>query len=333
MLSALATDLMQCGHEVHTCLDSNAIAGLSVHSVSTSCTGLRICEVDIDWMERWIEVALRCDRTIVIVPELHQNLARIVQALRSAGATVVASSQRFLQATSDKLEAAGLFQKSGVSHPVTQSLTRFKSSKSHDLILDRSLPVTLKRRDGAGCTEMMYFASEQRLTGWLNEPDSSQLSDDDWIVQQWHDGIAASMAIIASDEWRVLGGVEQRIELLPVTVGSLSSSRDVFAVSYGGGIGPLTVVPYELLDGLALRVRAALPSGALGWIGVDFIIPTSMGSLADLFVIEVNPRLTTSYLGYRKWYGHELSEQILGNKMPSVWKRKNDLERIEFGSF
>ncbi len=333
MLSALAIDLTRCGYEVHTCLDSNAFADTSVQQLTTSCSKLQICEVDTDWMERWIEVALRCDRTIVIAPELHQQLERIVQSLRLAGALVVASSQIFLQATSDKLETAGLFQESGVCHPATQSLTSYKASRSNGCILDASLPVTLKRRDGAGCAEMRYFASEQRLTEWLNEPDSFHLFDGDWIVQQWQDGISASMAIIANNEWRVVGGVEQRIELRPVSVYSESIAHDFFAVCNGGGIGPLTAISYELLEGLALLVRDALPSGAWGWIGIDFIIPRTMRNLEDLFVIEVNPRLTTSYLGYRKWYGHELSDLLLGEIKPSDWKRKKVLEQIEFGSF
>ncbi len=333
MLSALACDLSLCGHEVHTCLDSNAFADTSVQQLTTSCSKLQISEVDTNWMESWIEVALRCDRTIVIAPELHQQLERIVQALRSAGASVVASSQIFLQATSDKLETAGLFQESGVCHPATQSLTSYKASSKNGCKLDASLPVTLKRRDGAGCAEMRYFASEPMLLGWLNEPDSFQLSDNDWIVQQWHDGIPASMAIIANDEWRVLGGVEQRIELRPVAVDSESIAHDFFAVSYAGGIGPLTAISYELLEGLALLVRDALPSGALGWIGIDFVIPLSMRNLEDLCVIEVNPRLTTSYLGYRQWYGHELSNLLVGETKPSYWERKKVLKQIEFGSF
>ena len=331
MLSALAIDLTRCGHQVHTCLDPNAAADPSFQRLSKSCRELRVWPVDIQWQEHWIEVALQCDRTIVIVPELHQQLELIVQSLRSAGATVVASSQRFLQATSDKWETANHFHESGVCHPATQSLTQYKLSRSFGKEWDGTLPVTLKRRDGAGCVEMMHFASQRMLLAWLESPDANELIGEDWIVQQWHVGQPASMAILAGEEWRVVGAVEQSIELLPKPIGSQSIGYKYSTVSYLGGVGPLKSVSIEFLDRLAMNVREALPSGAVGWIGIDFIIPATMRCEKDLIVIEVNPRLTTSYLGYRQWYGHELSALLLGNANLFDWKRESILERIVFG--
>ena len=331
MLSALAIDLTRCGHEVHSCLDQNASADPLFQRLSMSCPQLRVCPVDIQWQEHWIEVALQCDRTIVIVPELHQQLELIVQSLRSAGAAVVASSQRFLQTTSDKWETANHFHESGVCHPATQSLTQYKLSKSFGKELDGTLPVTLKRRDGAGCAGMMHFVSQRMLLARLESPDANELNGEDWIVQQWHVGQSVSMAIMAGDEWTVVGAVEQSIELLPAALSSASNTYEYSNVSYLGGSGPLTIVPNESLDRLAIHVRDALPSGAAGWIGIDFIIPISMRDENDLIVIEVNPRLTTSYLGYRQWYGHELSDLIVGNANLVDWKRAKILERIEFG--
>jgi len=353
MLSALATDLSECGHEVHTCLERHAAADPLVVSLLKRFSGLQVQVIDSAWLDRWIDVALQCDRTIVIAPEIHQQLERIVHKLRAAGAFVIASSASFLQATSDKLVTAELLKESGVPHPETQLLTQYRLStipqgdcngslpvtvKPHvgPAVLSRtfrdcnaSLPVTLKRRDGAGCAEMKVFDDQHHLAEWLKSRESQILAGDDWIVQPWQSGRPASLAIIAADGvWTVLGAVEQRIELVPD-----SSECGYSAVSYLGGAGPLECVSIDQLERLALSVRESLPSGAHGWIGIDFLIPESMHTSQDLVVIEINPRLTTSYLGYRTWYGFSLADALLGNLNCSDLDPKLSCEIFSFSSW
>ena len=310
MLSALAIDLLQCGHEVHTCLNTNVafrsakdaqFALFATHEATLNNSilgGLNVHHIDQNyadtaWAERWIEVALHCDQTIVIAPEIHQQLHRIVDKLRSAGATVVASSEAFLQATSDKLTTANLFIDAHVPHPATQTLSQYRLSMDRLDNKNQELAVTLKRRDGAGCCDMKVFTSQQKLTEWLKNKESQNLMGDEWIVQEWLAGRPASMALLTGDDWTLLGAVEQ-------------------------------------LEKLASQVRVALPSGAAGWIGIDFLVPDESVGSKDLIVIEVNPRLTTSYLGYRKWYGYQLADALLGNVSFSDLKLAMNQQRITF---
>lgn len=329
MLSALATDLSECGHEVHTCLERNASADPLVVSLMKRISGLQVHDVEFAWLDRWIEIALQCDRTIVIAPEIHQQLERIVNKLRFLGAVVIASSTSFLQATSDKLATAELLNESGVPHPETQLLTQYRLSAIPQVDCNARMQVTLKRRDGAGCADMKVFDDHRKFAEWLKSPESQVLAGDDWIVQPWLSGRPASLALIAADDdWTVLGAVEQQIELA-----TESSERGYSVVSYLGGAGPLEEVSIEQLVRLALSVRESLPSGAKGWIGIDFLIPESMHASQDLVVIEINPRLTTSYLGYRKWYGHTLADSLIGNSNRSNLNPKSIYELFEFRSW
>ncbi|HUP79573.1 MAG TPA: ATP-grasp domain-containing protein [Pirellula sp.] len=361
MLTALATDLAFCGHEVHTCLDRKAAVDPMVESLLQQFSGLQVHKIDCPWLDRWIDVALACDRTIVIAPELHQHLERIINALRTAGAAVIASSTSFIQATSDKLKTAKLLTDSGVPHPRTQSLTQYRlgftepealadslrrgsasasgssrsvnhGRKSQTAYLsewDKEQPVTLKRRDGAGCADMKVFADPRKLTEWLRTPESHDLAGEEWIIQPWQPGIPASLALIADDDaWTVLGAAEQQIELA-----SESNHCGYAYVSYLGGTGPLRRVSLERLEHLAMRVRDSLPLGAKGWIGIDFLIPDEMQGSQNLVVIEINPRLTTSYLGYRRWYGHALANSLVGNVNCSELKPKTICQTSEPSSW
>jgi predicted ATP-grasp superfamily ATP-dependent carboligase len=70
----------------------------------------------------------------------------------------------------------------------------------------------------------------------------------------------------------------------------------------------------EALERFADDVLRAIPGKPQGWIGIDFIMEPD----GQWCAVEVNPRLTTSYLGYRKWYGHRLA---------GSWASGQDFER------
>ncbi len=310
MLSGLANDFALCGHEVHTLLDHN-----SMHARSHFRSQVHVYPLDstaggASWLEQWNAMAKACDLAIVIAPELDDQLTRIVGQLRLSGATVLAPSVSFLRATSDKLTTAKLLSQANITHPPTQTLTEYRAtdrSKRQDASssLRSEMPLTLKRRDGAGCADMMIFADWERLERWLSIHPSLYLTGEDWLVQEWLPGRPASMAIIAGQEWRIVGAVEQNLQCDTANQDGWSS------VSYLGGRGPLQGITDEILEQLARGVQQALPDKAVGWIGVDFLVPSDPAQLRDYVVVEINPRLTTSYLGYRKWYGPQLAGALL----------------------
>ena len=308
MLSGLANDFALCGHIVHTILDLNAAPFKKHFHSNVRLNSLDSNVVDRKWMDHWIDIAKACELAIVIAPELDNQLTRIVEQLRLSGAKVLASSGPFLKATSDKLTTAKLLSQSNITHPPTQTLTEFRATDR--CIAQRGtsqgeIPLTLKRRDGAGCEDMMIFANRDRLELWLSMHASLYLAEDDWLVQEWLFGRPASMAIIAGQAWQVIGAAEQTMQYDTDNQDGWSS------VSYLGGRGPLRDVTDEILVQLAKAVQHALPAEAAGWIGIDFLVPNDPTQLRDYVVVEINPRLTTSYLGYRKWYGPQLAGALL----------------------
>jgi predicted ATP-grasp superfamily ATP-dependent carboligase len=110
------------------------------------------------------------------------------------------------------------------------------------------------------------------------------------------------MAVLASRERRtVLGAMQQHF-----------SNSDDQGISYLGGSGPLDSAPIERLQSFADQVLTAIPGLAGGWIGIDFVVTPS----GQWHAIEVNARLTSSYLGYRAWYGPELAQALCTRSGP-----------------
>jgi predicted ATP-grasp superfamily ATP-dependent carboligase len=90
---------------------------------------------------------------------------------------------------------------------------------------------------------------------------------------------------------------------------------------YLGGELPLASGLADRARALADRAISALPQ-SVGYIGVDLVLGREPGGSEDV-VIEVNPRLTTSYVGLRAAAKSNLAE--------AMWLAANgDIRPIEF---
>ena len=302
MLGSLASDISKCGHDVVTCLDTNAKDAGAQQELTTHRVACNVIHSSNAWLEDWIETAEQCDTTIIIAPELDNILFQTVAALRNHGLHVLSSSLPFLQATTDKWMSSKLLAAHNVHQPQTWMLSEYLSIH----LQHPSTPMTLKRRDGAGCVGMRFFENANDLNRYVkNESNGCQANLDQWLVQPWHGGQPASIALVAHPgSAKFLGSLEQSIHIEPL------NDQRVYNVSYRGGAGPIRSIDFERLEQTAEAVLEALPRGALGWIGIDLLLPSAQDP--EITVIEINPRLTTSYLGYRKWYGPALANLLLG---------------------
>jgi predicted ATP-grasp superfamily ATP-dependent carboligase len=98
----------------------------------------------------------------------------------------------------------------------------------------------------------------------------------------------------------------QRIVVLPAALQHLSEDG---RFRYEGGSLPLTGPLGARAQRLAERAVRAVP-GLLGFVGVDLILGHADDGSGDA-VIEINPRLTTSYVGLRRMARFNLAEALL----------------------
>ncbi len=141
----------------------------------------------------------------------------------------------------------------------------------------------------------------QRLSSIeLKEFQSRCGASDRWLVQPWLSGQAYSQAAIvdAAGQFYWLPVVSQILQTVPT-------------VKYQGGCVLPDLVLSAAHAACLQRAILSLPGTACGWIGVDFLIDER----GELIVIEVNPRLTTSFVGLSAACVVSLAEQIVRAKL------------------
>ncbi len=273
MLRAIVSDLSEFAQTV---VPLEPRLGVSVDATETAAMNPKL-----SLWSQWIAAARDCDAALIIAPESDGVLAKAAAMLRAGGIDVIASSGDFLRVASDKLLTAKTLWAAGVAHPLYMAL----SDQRFEQQLTDCKKFVVKPRDGCGTQEIQTFHSFD---------DAREQLRDDLLLQAWMPGRPVSVALVASStQQTILPAVRQ--ELCETTC------------EYIGGSGPLDADSQRRVTALASRAIAAMPPTARGFVGLDLLLGKRPSNDC---VIEINPRLTTSYVGLRKMINGNLAARL-----------------------
>jgi predicted ATP-grasp superfamily ATP-dependent carboligase len=147
-------------------------------------------------------------------------------------------------------------------------------------------PWVVKPDDGAGAQGVRILPDWRAASLALSE------SDGHAVAQPWLRGEPRSLSLLcAGREATVLSVNRQHVEV-----------RDTRVILAGLSVN---IEPAAALRDLASAIASAIP-GLWGYVGVDYL-QTEIGPC----VLEVNPRLTTSYCGLSAALGFNVAESVL----------------------
>lgn len=235
-----------------------------------------------DWLAAFDAGCLSCDATLVIAPETGGLLASLVRRVEGLGRAAWNCRPAAIDLCADKLNLSQLLQKNGVP-TIPAASVRWDHPPTTE-----QFPVVVKPRDGAGSqltrrietrAEWRALAEEYRTAPEL-EP----------IVQPYVPGRALSVGAIFPLDAR------RAPILLPIAEQRLSEDG---RFSYLGG-----ELPADVSEDVVARIHAIVDQaakvvpGLRGYVGFDLLLPDADPSTPLL--VEINPRLTTSFVGYAR---------------------------------
>jgi len=275
-------------------------------------------------------LATAADVCWLIAPETHGLLAercRRVEAAATVGRIANSSHEKLagpssaaVQLCGDKLELAGFLASRGISTIPTHPLPAFRlppSAFARIVVKPRfgagSEGVRVLRV-GVGCPEFNFPPeSSDRPTAFNGKLNSGHPTPSSFVWQRYHPGLAVSVAAIIGPE---CGG----IEVFPLCR-QLLTDDGTFA--YLGGEFPVHTDRNDEIDQLVRRTCRAI-DGLRGYVGFDLILPESAAE--PVVLVEINPRLTTSYVGYRRLTTANIAARAIGadeRHRGRVWKIQN----------
>jgi hypothetical protein len=255
--------------------------------------------------ERFAAAAAAADWTIPIAPEIGGELALRASEIRTSGGRVLAPTPDTIALASDKNALARHLARHRV--PVPNGVTLMPNLAELDLspfaelgveaclrslgetvLPDFPFPAVLKPAFGAGSVDVRLVPSRDAL------PSFDRVSR----LEEFRGGQAASVAVLC--------GPAGRWPLCPCRQQLSNDGR----FAYLGGSLPLPAPLARRAAALADRALATLDQ-PLGYLGVDLVLGDSPDGAQDV-VVEINPRVTTSYVGLRVACRQNLASAMIG---------------------
>jgi len=303
MLRTVVADFKAAGHEVTVFLDAR-LSKLNPPIASDCIVPILYAQE----AEKFLAKAAKTnDAVYVIAPETGQTLQSLVQLVEQTGKPSLNCEADAIQKVADKTVLAETLKNSCLPAPETiafdfnSSLAKVKSTIKNKL----GYPVIFKPADGVSCSGLSLVKQDAQVENALAKI-SCESAGKHFIVQDFIRGVAVSVSLLCSGT-----------EALPLSLNrqNVKLAAPEASSSYEGGIVPFDHPLKREAFMLAEKVARSFP-GLRGYVGVDLVLAEDLP-----FVVDVNPRLTTSYVGLSRVAGLNVAQAIvnavLKNRLPA----------------
>jgi predicted ATP-grasp superfamily ATP-dependent carboligase len=288
MLWALLTDFGCLGMRTITALDprfERRIPGLNRKTLPASEV---VSALPGDHQSVYLSLLKRCDAALITAPETNGILSELTSQAETAGKILLSSSASAVALAGDKEACSRIFRRAKLPNPKTRVSTFAAATQ---VAGQMTFPLIVKPVDGVG-SEGVYMARHSNDLSAVLQTVRRATSHERILLQSFVNGIPASVSLLIA-----------RGNALPLSLNHQLMDA-VSPFQYRG-----SRVPFHHRAGgyaleLACEAVGAIP-GLSGYVGVDLILKNEGAQL-----IEINPRLTTSYIGLRQVSQINLAQAI-----------------------
>ena len=278
MRDALLRDLSTLPYEIVMTIDARL-------SPPAHCEYVTVQAHDDIW-QVWKAQIEQADAVFLIAPETNGLLHYLTQIASTQGKLVLGCGLESILISSDKMATYLTLKLAGIATIATFNAAYWMQ---HEALME-SGTFLAKPNDGAGCDATVCFDDAEKLMHWLVQ-NKKQHSH---IIQPFQAGTPASISCVMYQGCaQLLSCNTQIIELINHTL------------SFKGVIVNGMRAHWQAFALIANQIAKAFPSLA-GYVGIDVIVQNQ-----QIFVVEINPRLSTSYAGLREATGVNTAELMI----------------------
>jgi predicted ATP-grasp superfamily ATP-dependent carboligase len=229
------------------------------------------------------ELIAECDAVWPIAPETAGILTAIANLVTGQNKRLLLSPPATIALCSDKLAT--------YQHLTAQQIPCVSTHRLTDPSIPQYKEIVIKPRDACGCQETIKLDNNTQYTQAL----AAITPAENYLLQPYHAGLAVSLSALFKQgkAWLICCNQQhiqlqdQQFKLNACQVNYPSAFRDYY-------------------QELVLRIAETIPA-LWGYIGIDLLETAEFGPL----VLEINPRLTSSYIGIKAATGINVAAEVL----------------------
>ena len=218
------------------------------------------------------------DYIIPVIPEINYELYRYVKFLKKNNFKTIISDPKTIKICSDKLLFYKYFSKNDL--PVIKTFENISFPKD-------SKKYILKDRYGAGCSFIRV----------IDKRDIKKFHDRNKVIQPYVKADNYSISVFFT---------KNNFRFLTLNKQNLAHHMNMIKIE------SLTINTknnyYLKILSLIDNIKRTMP-GLFGFVGIDILIRNDM-----IYIVEINPRLTTSYVGLNETIGCNMVDLLLNHK-------------------
>ena len=308
MLRTIVSDFKTAGHEVTVLLDAR-ISKLNP-LIAADCT------VPVFYPQEpkkfLNNIAKINDGVYVIAPETGQTLQSLVELAEKTGKVSLNCESSAIGKVADKAVLYETLRKLGAT-PKTVMLNINDSLAEAKQAIKRELnyPVVFKPTDGVSCGGLSIVKEDAQVEKAVAKI-KAESSSKRFIAQEFINGESASVSLLSTGKKALAVSLNKQ----NVKMGTPDTDS-----SYEGGYVPFDHPLKHEAFTVAERVVDAF-SGLRGYVGVDLVLTEQKP-----FVVDVNPRLTASYVGLCKVASFNVAQALV----KAVLKRELPVNQVNQG--
>ena len=243
---------------------------------------LRVGETALDFFS---DIIPKIDLVWVIAPESRSELERF--HIASKQKLWIGSDLQAIRLASNKLETKKYLKSLSINTPDEITFESLKKKNYTEAVY--------KPIDGAGTTDTYKIENKKNIISTLNKKPSC------FFLEEWVEGTAYSVSLNCNlSDFEILSINKQHI-----------TSNHLGKLFYGG-VKPVETKMFKKLHESILPIISLIVANITdlrGFIGIDFILKEN----SQISIIEINPRLTCSYVGLSKYNRDNTAVKILNS--------------------
>jgi predicted ATP-grasp superfamily ATP-dependent carboligase len=291
MLRALLEDFKKLNYQTITQLDerifylSKFLNPDELHAVSHNDDFLNV-------YKQCLEKANYC---FIIAPEFSNILYKLTKIALNYQKNIYSIGLEGINLGASKLKTYKFFKDYNLSTPKTYPIQIKDGKINFDFIYEKleeyHVPFIIKPEDGVGAESIYYFQSKKELELFFSKKVIPLNTNRNYILQEFIQGTDLSVSIINNP---LEDKLTNKLSILSINSQNIGFKGSFGASYYLGGYTPINQYAFvkKKLESLLEKVDLHHFKGIFG---IDFVKTLDN----EIYFIEINPRLTTSYIGIR----------------------------------
>jgi predicted ATP-grasp superfamily ATP-dependent carboligase len=292
MLRTTVEDFKKLGFKITILLDER------IHHLSRYLNSdeVKFVKKKEDFLTKYIDCVKDSTHCFIIAPEFSNHLFNLTRIVKEHNKGLLSIDIEGILLGASKYETYQFFKQYKVNTPKTYKIPLKDNMIDLEFILQKfhqlGSSIIIKPDDGAGSELVFHFETKDQILQFFKIYREKLEVGRSYLVQEYIEGDELSVSIINIPNPKQLGVIDSIIlSINNQKVTSLGPNKEFL---YLGGSTP--VKNYDVIrDGLEEILNSLDLTYFKGYFGIDFIRKNDN----SICLIEINPRLTTSYIGIR----------------------------------